>query len=78
MIPAGTAWAAKCRWQAGAETSHRQNGSGSEHDRCSERELVVPEDAKVNNVSNNLSNTNNNVANLSGNVTNMNNTATTS
>ncbi|MGC2962925.1 YadA-like family protein, partial [Paraburkholderia graminis] len=32
------------------------------------------EDAKVNNVSNNLSNTNNNVANLSGNVTNMNNT----
>jgi autotransporter adhesin len=32
------------------------------------------EDAKVNNVSNNLSNTNNNVANLSGNVTNINNT----
>ncbi|CAB3733379.1 hypothetical protein R8871_05954 [Paraburkholderia graminis C4D1M] len=32
------------------------------------------EDAKVNNVANNLANTNNNVANLSGNVTNINNT----
>ncbi|MDQ0624390.1 ESPR-type extended signal peptide-containing protein [Paraburkholderia graminis] len=74
-ISAGTALGGEVSvGKAGAERRITNVAAGLSATDAVNVSQLQSEDAKVNNVANNLSNTNNNVANLSGNVTNMNNT----